>query len=100
MNKKNTTFNLTKQQQMEVEEKMLKLLEICQIYHVPMFSTVAVKNDDDGTVYNNILYGGRVHNINLKDDQIQRHILISNDFRAVPRREAVELDMSEVLSDE
>lgn len=94
---KNTEFVLNDNDKAEVERRLKSLLEICQIHHVPMFATVAVENTDTGTVYNNIVYGGKAHNINLNDDQIQRHILVANDFRVVPMRDAVEIDMNELV---
>ena len=34
----------------------------------------------------------------LKNDQIRKHILISNGFDAVPARDAVEINMTQLLS--
>ena len=83
---------IAKEQKKEIEEKIKELLELCQINRIPMFLSVALQNDKNGTKYKNIMYSAKVHDIRLTDDQIEKHILISNGFCAVPKREAVEID--------
>ena len=61
-----------------LEQKMKELLEVCQLYNLPMFATVAIKNDNGITEYKNIVYGSKSHNIDLYDDHIVKHMLIAN----------------------
>lgn len=81
------TYDLNEEQRRVVEEKLRALLEICQIHEIPMFATVAVKNTENETEYNNIVYGAKANKISLADDQIRHHILIATGFVAVPERE-------------
>ncbi len=81
----------------DLDTALNSLLELCQIYHLPMFATVAVCNDDEKTEYKNIVYNPKSHAVNLTDDKIRKHILVSNGFDAVPARESLTLDMEEVL---
>lgn len=90
-------FSLNENERELLEEKMKELLRVCQILKIPMFACAAIENNKEGTVYNNITYGGLAHNVYLTDDQIQRHILVSNKFRVVPPRDEFTLDMTEVL---
>lgn len=93
----NHCFKLDKYQKAIVDKKLKELLEICQIHQIPMFATVAVENDDNHTVYDNITYSYPARNMELSDDQIIGHILISNGFHAVPPREDVTIDMSDII---
>jgi hypothetical protein len=92
LERKITEYEADKEQKKEIEEKIKELLELCQINRIPMFLSVALQNDKNGTKYKNIMYSAKVHDIRLTDDQIEKHILISNGFCAVPKREAVEID--------
>lgn len=94
---KYSKFKLDKKGIKDLSEAMDNLLEVCQIYQLPMFCTVAVANDDNDTEYRNITYNSKSHVINLKNDNIRKHILISNGFDAVPVRESLTLDMEEVI---
>ena len=88
-------FELTASQQKEIETQLKNLLELCQIHQVPMFACAAIKNKEGETLYNNIVYGGKSHNMEMYDDQIQKHILIANGFAAVPKREEMDFDLVE-----
>ena len=94
MSNKITKYTVSKYAEDEISKKMNELLELCQIYRVPMFTSVALENDATHTKYKNIMFGGVVHGINLKEDHIQNHILIANGFKAVPPREEIMMDFS------
>lgn len=79
----------------KIENKLKELLELCQVYKTPMFATVAIKNDENETQYNNITFGTSSNYIRLTDDQIKKHILIANGFCAVPKRDSNILDYEE-----
>ena len=90
-------FNLSKDEKEDIVKKMTELLELCQIYHCPMFATVAVSNNQIKTEYENICFGSNANQISLTDDQIRQHILIAgSDFVAVPKRDSVEMNMSKL----
>lgn len=90
-------YRLNEQQAAQIDEAMRDLLRLCQIYRVPMYSTVAVKNDDAGTEYKTFTYGAGANGVYLRDDHIRSHILISNGFQAVPARDNYEVSLSDVL---
>ena len=94
-----TTYKVDKQGQKEIEGRLKALLEVCQIYHVPMFASVAIENSEKNTTYNNIVYSAQAHQVFLKNDTIRRYMLIANGFEAVPARDAVSFDMEEVFGD-
>lgn len=91
-------YCLSEEQCQIVEKKLLSLLETCQTLQIPMFATVAISNDEEETKYNRIVYSAQAHQMRLKNDQIRKHILISNGFDAVPARDAVEINMTQLLS--
>lgn len=78
--RKNTEFELDVGAQAAVESRLKALLEICQIYHAPMYATVAIKNSEKDTIYNNIVYSATAHQIVLKNDRIRKHMLIAAGF--------------------
>lgn len=96
--KETDKISLSKRGEVEVQEALDKLLEVCQIHHLPMFATVVVKNSDTKTEYKNVTYGSKSHTINLTEDRIRKHILIAGGFDAVPVRDNLTLDMEEVIN--
>ena len=51
-------FSLNENERELLDEKMKELLRVCQIFKIPMFACAAIENNKEGTVYNNITYGG------------------------------------------
>lgn len=72
------------------EEKAQELMELSRIYKVPMFFSFV---DIEAEKYHNRVYSAAANGIHLTDDQIEKHILISNGFQAIPPREVVDMDM-------
>lgn len=95
-----TPYKVDKQGQKEIEGRLKALLEVCQIYHVPMFASVAIENSEEETKYNNIVYSSQAHQVLLKNDTIRKHMLIANGFEAIPARDAVSFDMGEVFGND
>ena len=91
---------VTKKVKDALTNKIEELLEICQLNGVPMFVTVALSDDGEKTEYYNQMFSAAAHDIHLTDDQIAGHILISNGFKAVPKRDYIELNMGEILNTE
>lgn len=79
--------------------KVMELLEICQQYQIPMFTTLAISDNGLETEYFNQLYSAKAHNIFLGNDRIEKHVLIAGGFSAVPPREALELNMGSLMSE-
>lgn len=91
-------FKLDTDKKKELDRRMTELLEFCQGNKIPMFATVAIANDEHETQYENIVYGNMSHDIELKDDRIRKHMLIAKGFDAVPVRDSLTINMSEVLN--
>lgn len=78
MKENHTKLNKSAREKAEVALK--SLLEVCQIYHLPMLASIVFENNDKETIYDNIVYSAQSHQVNLYDDQIRKHILIANGF--------------------
>lgn len=95
-----TKFELTKDAKKAIDKKLEELLELCRIHRVPMFTSIAIGNSEEGTEYNNVTYNSPSHGIELKDDQIRKHILVSNGFDVVPHRETITIDPNDFLTED
>ena len=91
-------YELDKEKKKELDTKLTDLLEFCQGNKIPVFATVCISNSKEKTEYENIVYGNMSHNIELKDDRIRKHILIAKGFDAVPARDSLTINLSEVLN--
>ena len=83
-----TKYELSQELQNQINEIFTTLLEICQIYNIPMYATVATKNTDEKTEYKSVILNPASHEIKLYDDQIRKNMLVANGFSVVPPREA------------
>ena len=81
------TYEITKEQEKALQEKMEAVLDYCRMAEIPVFLSAAVSNDERGTEYLNMFYGAKTNSISLTDDQIRNHILVADGFSAVPPRE-------------
>lgn len=88
---------MTENAKLDIKKKINELMELCQMYHAPLYTSVVFENTEDTTEYYTQVFSAKAHGIELADDQIEKHILISNGFEAVPKREYNELDMDEIL---
>ena len=79
------------------KEKIEELLDICQINRIPMYVCIVTGDDGSKTEYYNNMYSAKAHSIDLADDQIARHMLIANGFKAVSKRETLDVDMGSLL---
>lgn len=67
----------------DAEEYLMGMLEICQIFHAPMFAVVVIPDNDGNIDYDNMVYSAQSHTAKLKDDRVRKHMLIANGFEAV-----------------
>lgn len=95
MSQEFTKYEIDDYSYQEIDEQLKKLLELCQIYHLPMFACVSVKNDSNETKYDSVVYSPQAHQINLKDDRIRKCMLVANGFETVPPRDSFNLNMDE-----
>jgi hypothetical protein len=92
-----TEYSVSEKGYEEVDDAMKKLLEICQIYRLPMFASVAVANSESKTEYDRIIYTAQSHQMRLTNDEIRKHMLIAAGFAAVPPREAHVFDSEDIF---
>lgn len=91
-------FELDKEKKNELNKRMTDLLEFCQGNKIPMFATVVISNSKEKTEYENIVYGNKSHDLELKDDRIRKHILVAKGFEAIPPRDSLTINLAEVLN--
>lgn len=94
-----TEFDNIDYYERECKPVLEELIRLCYTGRIPMYFTAAVKNDEKGTEYRNdgVLTGS--NNINLKDDQIKYHLMVSMGCIATTRAEEFELDMDELMQE-
>lgn len=87
MESQNNIYAADPKQVKIAEKKLNELFLHCQAYNIPMFGTIAVSDTGETTYYINSAFSAAGHLINLKDDQIRKHMLVANGFEVVPARE-------------
>lgn len=75
-----------------IKEKVTDLIQACNKERMPVFISVCVKNDEDGTEYEKEMFASASNDINLKEDQIPKYVNVSNGFRTVPPVDVVEIE--------
>lgn len=82
-------IKLTKTEKEKISKAATDFSLLCQGMHLPFYLTVAVGNGDGKTEYMNKVSTAQSHGRHLADDQITRHMLVSNGFAVVPPAERV-----------
>lgn len=90
-------YEFDKREEFEKECKPLldRLRLMCSLYDIPFFWTACVKNNDEKSEYINELVGNASRGINLKDDQIAKHISVCLGFDTVPKNDNIVIDLEE-----
>ena len=47
----------------KINDKLDEILELSQIYKLPMYASVAIKNSEEGTEYTSVVYNPSSHQI-------------------------------------
>ncbi len=89
---KYTEFDKTDAYETQVLKKIQELLRLCNKEQMPIFISVAVKNDEKGTEYKNDMFASATNDIFLKDDLFPNFVNVTNGFRTVPPSKIVEID--------
>ena len=89
---KYTNFDKNDTYETLVAKKIQELLRICNKEQMPIFISVAVKNDESGTEYKNDMFASATNDIFLKDDYFPNFVNVTNGFRTVPPSKIVEID--------
>ena len=96
---KDNYYTLDHAQKEQIESRLRDLLEVCQLYGVPVYATAAIENNEEDTVYNRIIYSAQAHQMKLTNDQIRKHMLVANGFEVVAPRDKLSIDMSTILGE-
>ncbi len=75
-----------------IKKKAEELNELCKTLGVASFMTFCVKDDGVNTTYQNYIYGSASNKIKLVDDQICRHVNVSNGFTTLPPDGNLDID--------
>lgn len=89
---KYTEYNKEEVYEKELMEKIQEILRICNKEQLPIFISVAVKNDENKTKYVNEMFPSATNDIFLKDDYFPNFVNVINGFRTVPPSKIVEID--------
>ena len=77
----------------KVEPLIQELVKTCEILDMPFFVSVCVKSTEDNTYYENDMAAAPgSHQINLKYDQMTRHLAVCRGFEITPRKFQEDLD--------
>lgn len=87
-----TCFDKTDVYKDEIQDLVAKLIIACNRNKVPVFVSVCVKNDENGTTYKNEMVSAASSDIHLKDDMLVRFVNVLNGFITVPTKDEVEVE--------
>lgn len=93
------TFELSKETIEKIDTKLFELEELCRIHNVPFFASVAIRNTEDNTEYRNVINSATANYIPVKRDQIRHHELIASGFVAMPRRDKLEFNSTDLVKE-
>lgn len=89
---KYTNYDKTDVYENQVIAKVQELLRLCNKEQMPIFISVAVKNNEKGTEYRNDMFSSATNDIFLKDDYFPNFVNVTNGFRTIPPSKIVEID--------
>ena len=92
-------FDKTKEYENQIEPLIRQLSAICLLQSLPMFVSVAIRDDGETTEYRNQMNGSASQGIRLADDQIVKHVNVANGFDTMPPRTASSFDAFDELED-
>ena len=79
-------YDKTKEYEEYLKPLTDQIRSFCLLQRIPMFLSIAVKDDGSKTEYRNEVNGAFSNGITLSDDRIGKHINVSNGFETVPKR--------------
>jgi hypothetical protein len=82
-----TPFDKSAAYKSHIEPLVTELVRQCTIYNIPMFVTCCVRNDETKTEFKNQAVAPDAHELNLADDNIQKHMCIQLGFDTIYRSE-------------
>lgn len=85
-------FDKTEEYNEEILDLVTKLRIACNRNKIPMFVSICVKNDENGTLYKNEMVGAASSGIKLNDDKLVKFVNVLNGFETIPKRDEVDYD--------
>lgn len=83
----------------EIKPLVDQIIYKCNANRIPMFITACVKNTPDASEYVSDGVFPTTRGMQLTNDRITKHLAVVRDFDVVPKREEVEINMSDEISD-
>lgn len=80
----------------KIKEHVKQILLICEQERLPVFMTFAVSDTGSETTYVNEMVSAGAAGIELSNDQLYNHVLVTNGFRVLPPVKNV-LDIEEEM---
>ena len=90
------TYDKTKVYNKYLKDLVEEIRYICDMNHIPFFTTFAVGNNEKGTKYISEAVSTGSRNYTLTDNRINRHLLINSGFIVEPPAQAVPMEKSEL----
>lgn len=87
-----TEFDKTEVFDTVINNKIQELIQLCNAEQMPIFVSVAVANNSEGTEYRNDMFSSATNDIFLKDDKFPDFVNVMNNFRTVPPSKIVVID--------
>lgn len=85
-------FDKTHEYESEVIDLVTQLRIVCNRNKIPMFVSVCIKNDENGTKYKSEMVGAASSGITLTDDKLIGFVNVLNGFDTVPKREEIDFN--------
>lgn len=89
-----TPFDKTRIYTEQIEPIIDNLIKMCTIHNVPIFITCCTQNDEEKTTYERHSVPADAHNLNLTNDEIQKHLCLQLGFDTIYRND-VEIEFEE-----
>lgn len=94
-----TNIELSDDTKKVINEHINALMEIAQIYQIPMFFTIVTGNSEASTEYNKGVLSAQSVGIKLKNDTVRKHLLVEAGYELIPPRENITVDMGVLMND-
>lgn len=91
-----TPFNKREIYESLLEEKIIELKRLCHMEKIPMFITVCLENNENGTTYEKEMVSAATCDFDLADDQIAKHVNVSLGFDTIQPSVEEDFDMEDV----
>lgn len=78
----------------EIQSMLDEIVLRCSIHRIPFFWTAAIKNDNETTEYTNEAVAPGSREMLLKDNKINKHMLVAAGFDVVPKNYSFEVDIA------